>query len=241
VKIRYRYQWAERIAAVLCVQILRVLYWTCRISVDESFPGSSPYRSDQPNGEKYLYSIWHDIILMAMVCRQPVRMAGLVSRHQDGGYLARAMKMRQILPIRGSSRHGGDQAVKQCLNAAVEHHISITPDGPRGPRHRLKDGIVFLASHSGRKILPVSARCRRYWRIPGKWTDMLLPQPFTQVLIRAGEPMTVPPNLSREEIRQYVAQLEAIMREFEEETDRMMHPENHPNPATNDDYFQRAA
>ena len=95
----------------------------------------------------------------------------------------------------------------ECAN----YHVAITPDGPRGPRRKMKTGIVFLASHSGRAIIPSVYACHRGWRIRGNWTDMLMPWPFTTIYATGGPPFVVPPNLDREEMQQYVERLEREM------------------------------
>jgi len=226
VKIRSRF--LTRCVAFCCMTASRAIFATCRIEAIEHTPGTSPYADDKTDSpERFLFCIWHDILMMAIFCGKPRHMAGLVSRHQDGSYLADTMRMVGLTPIRGSSQRGGTQAIKQCLEAAKAHHISITPDGPRGPRHELKEGIVFLASQSGRRIVPVTARCKRYWRFQAKWTDMLIPKPFTRVLIVTGEPICIPSGLSREQIKEQAKRVEQIMHELEDQIDRQMHPERY--------------
>jgi len=218
--MKIRSHWLTQFLAVCAVVSLRTLYATCRVRAVEVEPDTSPYRKrrdDQP--ERFLYSIWHDVLVMAIFSGKPQHMAGLVSRHQDGSYLADSMKLVGIEPIRGSSKRGGTQALKQCLDAAGKFHVSITPDGPRGPRHVPKEGILFMASLTGRRIVPVAAACRRGWRIQGNWTDMLLPLPFTEIYIKAGEPLSVPPDLSREELKVWVEKLTERMEQLTNEVE----------------------
>ena len=218
--MKIRSRWVTQILAVCAVVSLRLLYATCRVRAIEFEPDTSPYRKrgpDQP--ERFLYSIWHDVLVMAIFSGKPQNVAGLVSRHQDGSYLADSMKLIGIEPIRGSSKRGGTQALKQCLDAAGKYHIAITPDGPRGPRHVPKEGILFMASITGRRIVPIAAACRRGWRIQGNWTDMLLPLPFSEVYIKAGEPMSVPPGLSREELKGWVELLTERMKLLTQEVE----------------------
>jgi lysophospholipid acyltransferase (LPLAT)-like uncharacterized protein len=146
---------------------------------------------------------------------RPKNMAGLVSGHQDGSYLAEAMKLVHITPVRGSSKRGGSRAMGELLKRAGQYHIAITPDGPRGPRRKMKTGIVFLASHSGRAIIPTACACRRGWRIRGNWTDMMIPWPFTEIYGIGGPPFFVPPGIEREELERYAARLEQEMQRVE--------------------------
>ena len=103
----------------------------------------------------------------------------------------------------------------ELLQRVRDFHVAITPDGPRGPRRKIKTGIVFLASHSGRAIIPGVYACRRGWRIRGSWTDMMIPWPFTEIHARGGPPFFVPPGLDRDELEQYVERLEQEMARLE--------------------------
>ncbi len=112
------------------------------------------------------------------------------------------------------------------METAKDHHITITPDGPRGPRHELKPGIVFLASHTGRKIVPTAFICKRYWAIKGNWTDMMIPKPFTKIIALGGKPLEVPPDLSKEQMAEYLGKLKALMEDCEEKAKRLANGES---------------
>jgi hypothetical protein len=207
VKIRSRL--LTKLIAVLGVLSIRLLFKTCRLKVVLESEGINPYGST--GDRRYLYCVWHDQLVMAVFSDRTVSMAGLVSAHQDGSYLADAMKLVGIVPVRGSSKRGGSQAMRQLLERVRKLHVAITPDGPRGPRRKVKSGIVYLASRSGRAIIPCAYDCRRSWRIRGNWTDMLFPMPFTTIYARGGLPFAVPDGIGREELAVYVERLEAEM------------------------------
>ncbi len=221
--MRIRNRLLIKAATWLGVVLLRILYGTCRKTYHSAVPGTNAYKNgdEDPN----FYSVWHDQILMVLFCGRPKRAAGLVSKSQDGTYVADVMKMQNIKPVRGSSKHGGAEAVKQLLETAQDHHVTITPDGPRGPRHEMKPGIVFLASKTGRKIVPTAFYCNRCWTIKGSWTDMMIPKPFTRVAIVAGPPLEIPAEASREELTEYAQLLETLMEQCEQQAKRMIHGE----------------
>ncbi len=123
--------------------------------------------------------------------------------------------------VRGSTKHGGASAVRQMMTTAKDKHIVITPDGPRGPRRKMQSGIVFLASHTGRAIVPTAYACIRSWRIKGSWTDLMMPKPLTKIFLMAGEPVEVPPDLSREEVARYSALVQDEMDRLNIEVERM--------------------
>jgi lysophospholipid acyltransferase (LPLAT)-like uncharacterized protein len=207
--VRIRSRLLTKLLAATAVLLCRLLFLTCRKQWRVAVAGTNPYA--ETGDKRFLYCIWHDQIVMTVFFNRPCRVAGLVSRHQDGSYLADAMRLVGVTPVRGSSSRGGAQAMRQMFDAARELHISITPDGPRGPRRRVKEGIVYLASRSGRPIVPVALACQRAWRIRGSWTDMLIPRPFTTAFAIAGEPIHVPAGQSREQLVEYTARVQAAM------------------------------
>jgi lysophospholipid acyltransferase (LPLAT)-like uncharacterized protein len=122
--------------------------------------------------------------------------------------------------IRGSSRRGGAQAVREMLAAdARTVNLAITPDGPRGPRHVFQAGAVYVASRTGLPVYPATIAFRRACKLP-TWDGFLLPCPFTRALLRLGAPVEVPPEIERESIEGWRGQLEDRLRRLTEETDR---------------------
>jgi len=207
--MRIRSRLLTKIVANLIVLSGRIVFATARKSFDLQDPDTSAY---DPNGrERYLYCVWHDTILFPLFMGRHCHSAGIVSRHQDGSYLAETMKRIKVKPVRGSSGKGGAQALRESIAVTHDHHITITPDGPRGPEHVMKDGIVYLASKSGRRIAPLTYQCSRYWRLRANWTDLIIPKPFSRVTLIVGQPISVPGKLSREQLDEYTALVQAAM------------------------------
>ncbi len=182
-------------------------------------PGTSPY--EDTGCERYLYCTWHDGVVGVVFSGQPVRMAGLVSRHADGSYIADIMELLGIAPIRGSSTKGGAAALRQMLDAAREYHIAIATDGPQGPRRTVKEGIVYLASHTGRAIIPVAFAARSAWRPRGRWTHMTVPLPFTCAWLHGGEPIRVPSGLARNQLEPYRIAVQRAMDALHSDVERL--------------------
>jgi lysophospholipid acyltransferase (LPLAT)-like uncharacterized protein len=221
-KIRSRF--LTRVLAAVAVVICKLIFLTCRKRWRVEAENINPYTDTA--GRRHLYCVWHDQILTTVFFRRPRRVAALVSRHQDGSYLADAMQLVGITPVRGSSSRGGAKAMRQMLDAARELHVVITPDGPRGPRRQVKDGIVFLASHSGRAIVPSATACRRGWRIRGSWTELLIPRPFTTVFAIGGTPLEVA------RLQQEMERLDAAIQRWAGGDEHAAQP---PQPGESDD------
>lgn len=204
-------EWLTKCVVRLVVLTLKLLFATCRKQF-AIHPGTSGYDPELPN--RYLYAVWHDVLFFPLAMARPHHMSALASRHRDGAYVAETLRLFHVTPYRGSSRRGGAQAVRQLVDAAEKLHITLTPDGPLGPRRTMKEGIVFLASRTGLPIVPAAFTCRRGIRIRGKWTDMLIPLPFTTTFCVLGEPIHVPADLTR-------AQIEATTARVQEAMDRL--------------------
>lgn len=190
-----------RALAHLLAGIFRAWLWFVRLRVVLETPGIDPCAETGDN--RFLICLWHDAIVGILFSRPHRRMAGLVSLHADGGWVADAMEVIGVRPIRGSSGRRGAGAIREMMSAARDWHIAITTDGPRGPRRQVKDGILYLASHSGRTIIPVAYSGSRAWRPRGRWTDMLVPWPGARSAIIALEPIAIPPGLTPAELTPY--------------------------------------
>lgn len=195
--MRIRSTWLTKLVSWLVVTISKLLFATCRKEF-AIFPGTNGWAADLQG--RFLYAVWHDVLFFPLLVARPQNMSALASRHQDGSYVAEILRLLNVQPFRGSTARGGAQAVRQLLGVAQQLHITLTPDGPRGPRRELKDGIVYLASRTGLGIVPAAFSCRRGIRIQGKWTDMLIPLPFTTAYCLLSEPIHVPSEMTREEI-----------------------------------------
>jgi lysophospholipid acyltransferase (LPLAT)-like uncharacterized protein len=124
--------------------------------------------------------------------------------------------------IRGSTRNGGENALRALIKTAAENHIVISPDGPRGPKRTMTSGMVFLASRTGNAIVPTAFQCHRSWKIRGSWTELTVPKPFTRIYLLTGEPIFVPENISRDEIDGYTAQVQNAMDALNAKANRLV-------------------
>jgi hypothetical protein len=216
--LKIRSAWLSRILAAVAVLLVRTLFRTLRIQASEFDPRTNPYRG---GSQAVIYCVWHDAILVPLFAGRHRRTVALVSRHRDGSFLAHSMQRLGIGLVRGSSSRGGASAVRQMLSLPADKHIVMTPDGPRGPRRRIKLGPVFLASQSGRAIVPTAFAATRSWKLPGTWTDLLIPKPFTTVYALTGQPIAIGPNLSRAELVAAERVVQAAMDALGERAERL--------------------
>ena len=151
-------------------------------------------------GEDYLYStwdrgenaiipFWHDQLFLLVFGYPKSHAKLLISASKDGELLARTMKYFDQDTVRGSSSRGGRAAFKEMLDLCKEKaDIVLTPDGPRGPRHVLKDGVIQLARLSGRPVIPMAFVCSRGHRFKS-WDRFIFPYPFGRGVYSFGVPL----------------------------------------------------
>src|SRR5205823_3321243 len=97
-----------------------------------------------------LAAFWHDgiVLLPLLVSRLgwPGMVNVMLSWHRDAEIAAQAMRRLGIRAVRGSETRGRLGGLRGLLAARARgEDIVIVPDGPRGPRHRAKEGALQLA------------------------------------------------------------------------------------------------
>jgi len=49
------------------------------------------------------------------------------------------------LTARGSTSRGGSSALRNMIAQSRKYSLAFTPDGPKGPACKIKEGMVYLA------------------------------------------------------------------------------------------------
>ncbi len=195
--------------AAVVVLVCRLLFRTLRIRYCPESPNTNPYDGDCSTG--FIYCVWHDAIAYPMFAGRHPRTVALVSKNFDGSHLAFGLKMLGIGLVRGSSSHSGAAAIRELVRLPMNVHVVMTPDGPRGPRRTTKPGVIYIAARSGRAIVPTAFTAVRAWEIPGRWTTLSIPKPFTKVFAISGPPIAVPDESSPEELTKLESHLQMEM------------------------------
>jgi hypothetical protein len=69
------------------------------------------------------------------------------------------------------------------------HDAGITLDGPRGPLHEPKPGILALAHKTGGAIVPLRMFPSKGWRLRS-WDGYTIPKPFSRIVIEYRPPVS---------------------------------------------------
>lgn len=194
----------------LITLFMRLLFRTIRWK--ELYP--EQVRPILEEGHKVIYCFWHGRMLMTPFFYSGNRAAILISHHFDGELISRTLSRFGVESVRGSSKRGGYGAFRKMITLVKDgNDLAITPDGPRGPRHRVHRGTIELARKSGLPIVPVTYSTKRK-KICSSWDGFLIPYPFTMGIFVWGEPLWVDSNGGKGEIEGYRLLLENRMNEM---------------------------
>lgn len=171
--------------------VLRLLYLTLRLRVEDPAGVVSGWR----RGARVIWATWHDGIILLPLMKTTVEPAlrprVMLSWHRDGEIAAQAVQHFGVRVIRGSSTRGWLGALRGLVDAnARGDDLVVVPDGPRGPRHEAKEGVVQLARVTGLPVVAIglAAHPARRFR---SWDRMQLPRPFARVAIVLSAPVAV--------------------------------------------------
>jgi lysophospholipid acyltransferase (LPLAT)-like uncharacterized protein len=151
----------KRIKAFLMVNVLPPLIFVfltlLRITLRIKQINSETVTDGWKKGENFIVCFWHGRLLMMPFANLRGKGKVLISRHRDGELIARVMAFFRLGTIRGSFRKGTVSSIREIMNNLREgYDVAITPDGPKGPRYSVKDGIVELARLTGKSIVPIT-------------------------------------------------------------------------------------
>lgn len=205
--IPHKPKWHQRLAAWLIFTSIRAVALTLRYD----WPEGSRRFTGPPTGQA-IYCVWHNRLALCMIAYRQAQqvngtpgMAAMVSASKDGGLLAAVLECFRVEPVRGSSSRRGSQALLELTTWAERgYDLAITPDGPRGPRYIVQEGVMSLAQVTGLPIMAFSYKLR--WKISVKsWDRFQIPVPFSRCHMEFAAPLRVPREITeaqREELRQ---------------------------------------
>ena len=116
--------------------------------------------------------------------------------------------------ILGSSKKGGMQAFRKMVKCIKSgESVAITPDGPKGPKEKVKEGIIKLAQITETSIIPLVWTTNKF-KLINSWDNFVIPYPFSKGVYSFGKPIYV-----KKQINEY--ELETARQNLENEIKRL--------------------
>jgi lysophospholipid acyltransferase (LPLAT)-like uncharacterized protein len=156
-------------------------------------------------------SFWHSCIIPATYICRNLGVRVMSSNSYDGEYMGRIIHKFGFVAVKGSSSRNAVRALLGLRRALGEgRSVAFTLDGPRGPRHKVKPGPVALGRSSGVPLTMFHAAVDRAW-VLNSWDRMMIPMPFSRVLVRFGKLIRVPDGANDEDVERYTAELQVSL------------------------------
>ena len=126
------------------------------------------------------------------------------SYSKDGEIMTRLESSLGTSVIRGSTSKGAIKGLINLLRKALTGYSPvITPDGPRGPKYEVQDGLLFLSQKTGFPIIPISWNASKFYRFKS-WDSFMIPLPGARVTVTYGQPVIAQANEDKEALRKRI-------------------------------------
>jgi lysophospholipid acyltransferase (LPLAT)-like uncharacterized protein len=198
--MKLRKPWMINLAARVGVRVVRLWMSTVRCKTDSRGQQTDPW--DPTLRERYIYAMWHEGLFLVPKMRSAAPVTVLSSHSADAEFVVQMLRGTGLEVVRGSSSRGGMDAVDGLMSVRERSHLLLTPDGPRGPRHEVKRGLVYLAAWTKMRIVPLGVGFSKAWRAKS-WDRTAIPRPFSTLTCVAGPVIRVPSGAGKATMEQY--------------------------------------
>lgn len=172
-----------------------------------------PYLQLRLRRQSVVAAFWHDELFPLIPLHRDQGVVAVVSQSRDGEFLSRVMSRFGFKLARGSSRRGGTTALVAARREMRQKGADVvfTVDGPRGPRHKVKEGAIYLASKTKAPLVPLRVFMSRRFVFRKAWDQFQLPWPGALCRVVYGEPYHVPDDLNQESLQAECIRLERVL------------------------------
>jgi hypothetical protein len=214
-----------RFVSVLIYLYLRFAFLTQRWHIEGWENAEKALSSKEPS----ILAFWHGRMgLLPNFAPFPKNCLALVSRHEDGEFVAQTLARFGFQLIRGSSNRknskkvrGGSTAIKEILRGLkAGGTLCVTPDGPRGPRMHVTGAISGIAAKTNTAIYPITFSCTRA-KVFRSWDSFMLPVPFGKAYFICGQTIQPAKNQEKETLEKARKKLENQLNTITEKADTL--------------------
>jgi lipopolysaccharide heptosyltransferase II len=170
--------------------LLKIVIFICRI-IDKTLRKKSlndTFHYPKPS----MYAFWHGNEFPMLMSNKKRNIVIMVSLSKDGEMLSQVLQNFGYLTVRGSSTRGGERGLIEIIKHAQKGYSSaFAADGPKGPYHKLKPGIIYAAQKTGIPIIPINCSSKNKIILKKTWDKTIIPLPFSKTVQIYGEPIYV--------------------------------------------------
>lgn len=161
-------------------------------------------------GQRYIYAFFHEVMLFPAYYWNWPSMNILISDHRDGEMITQVVKRLGFGVVRGSTSRNGARALREMTTGIQAGNLCVTPDGPRGPRRHVHQGIAYLASRTGLPVVGTGMAFKDSWRAKS-WDRFCVPKPYSKAACVTPAPVFIPRDADRDALEAGRAEIERRM------------------------------
>ncbi len=165
----------------------------------------------QPAVGNVIYAFWHRDMIPLLIKHKFHKFTILVSSSKDGELIAGPARILGYRTVRGSSNRKSISSLKKLAEVGKNNTLGVTPDGPKGPSHVAKTGVVFLSYITGNPIIPIAVDIKPEITF-NSWDKFRFPLLFSKINLSYGEPIFVS---HKDEFETKLAELQTAMEKLE--------------------------
>ena len=160
------------------------------------------------NNKPFILAFWHGQLMMLSAAWQIKKDLNiLASSHSDGRFGALVAKHFNLNNIPAPSKNN-NVSLRPIFNILNQkNYIAITPDGPRGPKEKVSEGIIRIAKFSKVPIIALGFSSSKNFKLKS-WDAFLVSKPFSKCSFVWSEPFKIPEDLPDDKILEYQTKLE---------------------------------
>lgn len=160
------------------------------------------------NNKPFILAFWHSQLMMISFCwKSNTKINILASGHTDGRFGAIVGNYFKLNNIQTSSAKKFISLKPIFKLLKNSNYIGITPDGPRGPKQKVSEGIIKISKTTQVPIIPIGFASSKFKQLKS-WDSFLITQPFSKCAFVWGESMSIPKNCTDNEIEEFKKKLE---------------------------------
>ena len=155
------------------------------------------------NDKPFILAFWHSQLMMiGFSWKKKQNINILASGHSDGRFGAIVGKYFNLNNIQTSEKNKSVplRSIFKLLND--NNYIGITPDGPRGPKEIVSEGIIKIAKTSKVPIIPIGFWSSKNFKLKS-WDSFLITLPFSKCSFVWNKPLEIPYNIQENQIQHY--------------------------------------
>ena len=186
----------QNILVLLAILYIQFVKFTSKIRIENNNYPNEYWKDEKP----FILAFWHSQLMMVSFSWSYKKKINiLASGHSDGRFGAKVGNFFKLNNIQTSNKNKNLslRPVFQLLKS--RQYIGITPDGPRGPKEKVPEGIIKIAKSTNVPIIPLGYWSSRNFTLRS-WDSFLITLPFSKCNFVWGEAVKIPQNLKDNEI-----------------------------------------